>query len=448
MESINTFEQKFNISRLLKFSIPSIIMMFVLSMYQCVDGLFVSNFVNTNAIGAINIVYPFIFIGLGISLMLGTGGSALIGKALGESDKDKANSLFTFLIFVSLLFSVITGIIGTIFIDELVVFLGATDIYFDMAKTYLQTHFYFISFYYLQNIFQILFITASKPKIGLVTTVLAGVTNIVLDYLFIVVFKLGILGASIATGLSFLIPSITGIVYFLLNKKSLIRFSNFKIDLKSLWNVIVNGSSEMLANIANSVTTFLFNYQFYKYYLDTGVDSITIVLYFQFFVSSIMYGFASGIAPIISYKFGKQEKEAIISIKRRSIVIISLLSIISFIASILLISPVALLFSGCSVEVYNLTISNFIYFALSLLFMGISIFASSYFTALNDGVSSLIISTLRTLVFLSISLIVLPELFNEFGLWFATSFAELLGAIVSIVFVVVKKIKFKPISEQ
>ena len=204
----------------------------------------------------------------------------------------------------------------------------------------------------------------------------------------------------------------------------------------------------MLANIANSVTTFLFNYQFYKYYSHVGVDSITIVLYFQFFVSSIMYGFASGIAPIISYKFGKKEKEEIVAIKRRSIIIISFLSIISFISSMLLISPVSVLFSGGSTEVYDLTVNNFIYFALSLLFMGISIFASSYFTALNDGVSSLIISTLRTLVFLSLSLIVLPELFNEFGLWFATAFAELLGAVVSILYIVIKKINFKPIAQQ
>ena len=259
MKNVNVFKHKFNISRLLKFSIPSIIMMFVLSMYQCIDSLFVSNFVSTNAIGVINIVYPFIFIGLGISLMLGTGGSALIGKALSEGNNDKTYSLFTFLIFVSLVFSIVTGIIGSIFIDKLVVFLGVTDIFFNMAKSYLQIHFFFIAFYYLQNIFQTLFITASKPKIGLITTVLAGVLIIVLDYLFIVVFIFGIEGAAFATGISYLIPSITTIVYFLLNKKSLIKFSKFKLDFKSLRKVIVNGSSEMLSKVANLVTTFLLN---------------------------------------------------------------------------------------------------------------------------------------------------------------------------------------------
>ena len=226
MESVNVFEQKFNISRLLKFSFPSIIMMFILSMYQCVDGLFVSNFVDTNGLGAINIVYPFIFIGLGVSLMLGSGGSALIGKALGEGRKERANSIFTFVVFVSVLFAILTGILGTLFIDELVIFLGADEVYFEMAKTYLQTHFFFIVFYYLQNIFQTLFITASKPKIGLITTILAGITNILLDYLFIVVFQLGILGAALATGLSYLIPAATGVIYFSLNKKALIKFSS------------------------------------------------------------------------------------------------------------------------------------------------------------------------------------------------------------------------------
>lgn len=448
MENVNFFEQKFNIPRILKFSLPSIVMMFILSMYQCVDGLFVSNFVDTNGLGAINIVYPFIFIGLGVSLMLGSGASALIGKVLGEGSREKANSIFSFVIFVSIAFAVLTGFLGTVFIDELVIFLGADEVYFDMAKTYLQTHFYFIVFYYLQNIFQILFITSSKPKIGLITTVLAGVINIALDYLFIVVLEFGIVGAALATGISYLIPAITGIVYFLFSKKSLFKFSSFKIDFKTLWNVMVNGSSEMLSNIANSVTTFLFNYQFYKYYLDTGVDSITIVLYFQFFVSSIMYGFASGIAPIFSYKFGKQQLNEILSLKKRSILIICLLSLLSFIVSILLISPISLLFSGGSIEVYKLTIDNFIYFAFSLLFMGISIFASSYFTALNDGVSSLIISTLRTFVFLSVALIVLPLLFNEVGLWSATAVAELLGALLSVGFIIIKKIDFKTLEEK
>ena len=164
MENVNFFEQKFNIPRLLKFSLPSIVMMFILSMYQCVDGLFVSNFVDTNGLGAINIVYPFIFIGLGVSLMLGSGASALIGKVLGEGSREKANSIFSFVIFVSIAFAVLTGFLGTVFIDELVIFLGADEVYFDMAKTYLQTHFYFIVFYYLQNIFQILFITSSNSN--------------------------------------------------------------------------------------------------------------------------------------------------------------------------------------------------------------------------------------------------------------------------------------------
>ena len=447
MSANNVFEQKFNTATLFKFSLPNIIMMFVLSMYQCVDGLFVSNFVDTNGLGAINIVYPFIFIGLGISLMLGSGGSALIGKALGESNKEKANSTFTFLTVVSLTISLFTGILGSIFIDEIVIFLGATDAYFEMGRQYLQIHFYFIAFYYLQNIFQTFFVTASKPKIGLITTIFAGITNIVLDYLFIVVLSYGIAGAALATGISYLIPTITGLIYFSFSKKSLIKFSKFKIDFKELWLTCVNGSSEMLSNLACSVTTFIYNYQFYKFYSDIGVDSITIVLYFQFFVSSMMYGFASGVAPIISYKFGQKDETQIKIIKRRSFTLILILGLIGFILSCILIKPVTKLFAGGSLDVFNLTVDNFSLFAFSLLFMGVSIFSSSYFTAINDGVSSLIISTLRTLVLLSVCLIVLPLLFDEVGLWISTSVAEMLSAVLSICFILIKKITFKPVVE-
>ena len=448
MSANNVFEQKFNTAKLLKFSFPSIIMMLVLSMYQCVDGLFVSNYVDTNGLGAINIVYPFIFVGLGISLMLGSGGSALIGKALGEGKKENANSIFTFLIFVALTIAILTGIVGSVFIDEIVVFLGATDAYFDMGKQYLQIHFYFIVFYYLQNIFQTFFVTASKPKIGLVTTIFSGIVNIFLDYLFIAIFKFGIKGAALATGISYLIPTVTGLIYFSLNKNALLKFSKFEINLKELWHTCVNGSSEMLSNIACSVTTFIYNYQFYKFYSDTGVDSITIVLYFQFFVSSMMYGFASGIAPIISYKFGQQDDLQIRIIKRRSLVLISILGIIGFGLSCILINPVAKLFAGGSIEVFNLTVENFSLFAFSLLFMGISIFSSSYFTAINDGVTSLIISTLRTLVFLSVCLVLLPLIFDSIGLWVSTSVAEFLAVTLSICLILVKKVRFQPLVDR
>lgn len=434
----NTFEQKFNIRKLFKFSIPSILMMMVLSLYQCVDGLFVSNFVDTNGLGAINIVYPLIFLGLGISLMVSTGGSALIGKALGEKKYKEANSIFSFLTVMSLCVAFFTGIVGTIFIDEILVFLGATGNYYEMAKIYLQIHFIFIGFYYLQNMFQIFFVTAGKPKLGFITVLLGGITNILLDYLLIVVFGFGIEGAAIATGISYLIPSIVGIYCFIFDKKSLLKFSKFHKNMYLLWKTIVNGSSEMLSNIANSVTTFLFNYQFFKYYSYIGVDSITIVLYFQFLVSSMMFGFSTGVAPVISFKLGEGNIEEVKDIKNSSCKIFVTLSVICFILSLIIIYPITHVFSGGNIEVYNLTVDNYIYFSFSLLFMGISIFASSYFTAIGDGVRSLIISTLRTLVFLSCSLIVLPLIFNEIGLWIATSVAELLGAFVSILFIYFK----------
>lgn len=435
----NPFNQKFNIAKLVKFSMPSIFMMLILSLYQCVDGLFVSNCVDTNGIGAINIVYPYIFIGLGIALMIGTGGSALIGKALGEKKVKEANSIFTFIVLFSLFIAVLMGVLGTIFIEKILIFLGATGNYYEMGRSYLQIHFYFIGFYFLQNMFQIFFVTAGRPKFGFIITLLGGITNIVLDYLFLVVFNLGIEGAGIATGISFLIPSFSGIYCFAFSKKSLLKFSRFEINFSKLWKTITNGSSEMLSNIANSVTTFLFNYQFFKFFSYTGVDSITIVLYFQFLVSSMMFGFSTGVSPVISYKYGEGNVEELKQIKKNSFIIFGSLSFICFIASLIIVYPVANIFSGGDIAVYNMTVDNYKYFSFSLLFMGISIFASSYFTAVGDGVTSLIISTLRTLVFLSCSLIVLPLIFAESSLWFATSLAELLGAIVSLAFIVYKK---------
>lgn len=440
---VNTFDQKFNISKIIKFSIPSILMMMILSLYQCVDGLFVSNFVDTNGLGAINIVYPFIFIGLGIALMIGTGGSAIIGKALGEKKNKEANSIFSFLVLFAILIAVFTGVFGTIFIDNILLFLGATGNYYEMAKIYLQIHFIFIGFYYLQNMFQIFFVTTGKPKLGFITVLLGGITNIFLDFLFIVVFKFGIEGAAIATGLSYLIPSLFGLYCFIFDKKSLLKFTKFNISFKILWKTILNGSSEMLSNIANSVTTFLFNYQFFRYYSYIGVDSITIVLYFQFLVSSMIFGFSTGVAPVISYKLGVGNIEELKDIKKDSIKIFCSLSVICFILSLITIYPVAKIFSGGSSAVYNLTVNNYIYFSFSLMFMGISIFASSYFTAIGEGISSLIISTLRTLVFLSCSILVLPLIFSETGLWIATSVAELLGAIIAIWFIFLKDKKSK-----
>ena len=443
MDNNILFDQKFNILSLMKFSLPSIIVMLILSMYQFVDGFFVSNFIDTSALGAINIVYPVILIGSGISLMIGSCGSILIAKTLGEGNKEKANSIFSFLIFISILLAVFIGVVGTCFIDELVTFLGATDVYFEMAKSYLQIHFYFIVYFYLQNIFQILFVTASKPRIGLITMIIAGILNIILNYVFIVVLNLGTEGAALSSGISFLVPAVTGIMYFSISKNPLFRFSSFKFHFKILLDVILNSSSELLGNIANAITTLIFNYQFYKFYQNVGVDSITIVLYFQFFVSSLMYGFSSGIIPIISYKYGKRQAREIQSLKRKGLLIVLILGGLSFILSLLLISPVAKMLSGGSQEVYDLTVANFGYFSFSLLFMGISIYASSYFTAIHDDMSSLRISVLRTFVFLIASLFILPLIFDEIGLWGATAVAEFLGAIVSLGYLLFKKLYIK-----
>lgn len=435
----NTFEKKITAKMLLQFSLPSIIMMMFFSLYTIIDGMFVSIFVGSDALGAINIVYPIIALCLGISVMVASGGSAIIGKKLGEKKDIEAKSIFTFLIVVEIIIALIIMAVCLIFIDDLIRFLGATDKHMVYAKPYITIMLYFIPFSFLQNAFQVLFVTAGKPKFGLAVITIAGIANILFDYIFIVVLNMGILGAGLGTSLSWLIPSITGLCLFFFNRKGILSITKFKPNFKVLGKACINGSSEMVTNLANAVTTFLFNIVCLKYYQEAGVSAITIVLYFQFLITAIFFGYSQGIGPIISYKYGQKNYKELKSIFKTSIITCIIVGIICFGSSLGLIYPVAHLFSKDDVEVYNLVVNNYIYYSPGILVLGISIFASSFFTALNDGKVSAIISFLRTLVLLSAAIIVMPMLCQEIGIWIATPIAEVLALAVSCYFLVKKR---------
>lgn len=429
---INQFSNKFNFNMIIKFTLPSIIMMMFFSLYTIIDGIFVSNYVGTIALGALNIIYPFQCLCIGLAIMVAAGGSAIVAKNLGENEMDKAKSLFTMFIFLEVIISIIVLVLGLIFQNKIIDLLGSSELQRPYALSYYRIYLSFLPFIFLQNAFQTLFVTAGKPKLGLFLIFIAGITNIVLDYIFLSVVHMSIEGAALGTVIACMIPSIVGMVYFTFNRKGILYFVKFKFDFKNIRNALINGSSEMVTNLANAITTFLFNMQCMKFYGEDGVAAITIVLYFQFLFTAVFFGYSTGIAPVMSYKYGNDNKKELRYIYSRSLLIVLIISIIGFSSSFFLIYPVTSLFSSSGSNVYNIVISNFKYYSLALLVFGTSIFASSYFTSLGNGVVSLVISFSRTILFLTISLIVLPLIFNEIGVWISVPVAEAIGVIVSV----------------
>lgn len=439
----NVLAKNYNVFGLFKFALPSIVMMMFLSLYTIIDGLFVSNFVSTTALGAVNIVFPVMSLGLGISIMISSGGSAIIAKKMGEGKDHEAREIFSFLVLMEIVFSVVLSIIGNIFINPMVSALGATEAQFDLAKLYIRIYMCFMPFAFLQNTFQVLFVAAGKPKLGLAVTMVAGVLNIFLDYLFMVVFKIGIAGAALGTVLAYLVPATVGLLYFFINKKGTLYFVKPKIKWNILGKSCINGSSEMLTNLASAITTIIFNYQCLKFYGEDGVAAITIVLYFQFIFSAVFFGLSQGVAPIVSYQYGSQNIPQLKKVFRYCIMTVGVLSIVTLGFSLALIRPISSLFCGGNQNVYQIILDDFGWYSLSLLLMGTAIYASSFFTSLGDGITSSIISFLRTLVFLVLALIFVPMIMGKTGVWFSVTIAEGLGLITAIFFLILKRKKYK-----
>lgn len=438
----NSLSKKFTFPSMLAFTLPNVVMMLFLSMYTIVDGMFVSRFVGTTALSSVNMVYPVISAGMAIAIMLSTGGSAIIAIRLGEGKIQTARENFTFLVLVEVILGILSGTLGLLFVNPLLSVLGTTAAQFEMCKTYISTLFIFAPFFFLQTAFQTFFVTSGRPGLGLTVTVLAGLTNMALDYVFIVPLNMGVAGAALATGIGYSIPAVTGIVYFLLAGKNSLHFTKPKFDGYVLWHSCTNGSSEMVSNLANAVTTFLFNLIFLKYYGEDGVASITIVLYFQFVFSAIYFGYASGIAPVISFKYGHGEHRQLKSIIKNSLFLILAGSVITFILSFGVMKAALPLFTGTETDVYRITMDGFRYYAPGFLFMGVSIFASAMFTAFSDGLVSAVISFARTFVFLAGAILLLPLFIGKTGLWLAVPIAEILGFFISVFFLVRKRKKY------
>lgn len=432
----------FTYSKLLRFVFPSIIMMVFTSIYGVVDGLFVSNFAGKTAFASINLVMPFVMILGGIGFMIGTGGTALVSKVLGEGKKEKANEIFTMMIIFTLLLGALLSVIGVISMPWVAKFLGATEEMMADCVLYGRIVTGFTVAFMLQNVFQSFLIAAEKPKLGLLATVLAGITNMALDAIFIIVFKWGVAGAAIATGLSQCVGGIFPLIYFSKKNSSLLRLTKTKLEIKSILNACGNGSSELMSNISSSVVSMIYNFQLMKYVGEDGVSAYGVLMYVQFIFVAIYIGYAIGCAPITGYHFGARNHNELKNMLRKSSFLSAVSGVVLTILAIVLSSPLAKLFVGYDKELYELTRHAFRLFAYSFLLAGFNIFTSSFFTALNNGAVSAAISFMRTLIFQTSSVLILPIFLGVDGIWWAITVAEVFAFILSLIFLFAKRKKY------
>lgn len=432
----------FSYSKLLRFTLPSICMMVFTSIYGVVDGLFVSNFAGKTPFAAVNLVMPFIMILGGMGFMIGTGGTALVSKLMGEGKKDEANSTFSMMVLFTLLLGIVLSAVGFLTMRPVSYFLGATDAMIDDCVLYGRIVTGFTFAFMLQNVFQSFFIAAEKPRLGLIVTVAAGVTNMVLDALFIAVFNWGVAGAAIATGLSQCVGGVLPLIYFLRPNDSLLRMRPTFLRLRPILQACGNGSSELMSNISSSLVGMLYNFQLMHLIGEDGVSAYGVLMYVQFIFVAIFIGYSIGCAPVVSFHFGAQNHSELKSLLCKSTLLMASGGILLTIAARLLAAPLARLFVGYDAGLFELTSHAFRLFSWSFLLAGFNIFVSGFFTALNNGAISAAISFLRTLVFQTSSVLILPLLLDVDGIWWAITVAEIFAFLISLMFLYLKRNKY------
>ncbi len=434
----------FSYKSLIKFTVPSIIMMIVTSIYGVIDGLFVSNFVGANAFSSLNLVMPFVMIFSSFSFMLGTGGCALVAKFLGEEKKAKANEVFTMIIATLIMASLVFMAFGIAFIKPISIMLGATTELLADCITYGTILLIALPGFMLQTTFQNFAVVADKPNMGLKLSILSGITNIVLDFVFIVVFNWGIAGAALATGFSQVLGGVIPLIYFISKKNnSRLKLVKFKWDFKSLVSSSVNGSSEMMTNISMSLINMLYNIQLMRLLGANGVSAYGIIMYISFVFTGVFIGYTIGAMPIISFHYGAENKGELQSLLKKSLVLIfSAAAALTIIAELL--SPqLAAIFVGYDAQLLELSTKALRLYSLSYLISGINIFASAFFTALNNGFVSALISFLRTFLFQAVMIMVLPYILDIDGIWLAVLFAEIMCLFVAAVLFKLNRKKYE-----
>ncbi len=442
MKQSIALSDKFNYRRLMRFTAPSIIMMVFTSVYGVVDGFFVSNFVGKTPFTAVNFIMPFLMILGSIGFMFGTGGSALIAKAFGEGETEKANRIFSLIIYTSAACGVILAVLGIIFIRPFAAALGAEGSMLDDCVIYGRIILSALPAYILQFEFQCLFSTAGKPTLGLVVTVAAGVSNMVLDALLVAVFPFGLVGAAAATAISQCVGGIIPIFYFACKNGSDLRLGKTHLDTRALGQTTLNGSSELMSNISMSIVSMLYNTQLLKYAGQDGVAAYGVLMYVSMIFQAVFIGYSTGTAPVIGYRYGAQNHKELKDLLKKSIIIIGIFAFIMFAAAQILAKPLSVLFVGYDDGLLKITVRAFAIFAFSFLFSGFAIFGSSFFTALNNGPVSAAISFLRTLVFQISAVLIFPLIWGVDGIWFSIVAAELMAVAVTLLFLKINRKKY------
>lgn len=429
----------FTYKKLLRFTFPSIIMMIFTSIYGVVDGVFVSNFVGKTPFAAVNFIMPFLMILGAVGFMFGTGGSALIAKTMGENKLKKANELFSLFVYVSFVLGIVIAGFSFFLIRPIAQLMGAKGILLDQCVLYGRIVILAVPGFILQMEFQSFFITAEKPNLGLYVTIISGVANMILDALFMAVFHWGLAGAAAATALSQTLGGVIPLLYFSRKNTSLLRLCKTRFDGKALWKACINGSSELMSNMSMSLVSMLYNIQLIKYAGENGVAAYGVLMYVNMIFLAIFIGYSIGTAPVISYHYGAQNHSELKSLLKKSFRILILASLSMLALSELLARPLSQIFVSYDADLLDLTVRGFGIYSFSFLFAGINIFASSFFTALNNGLISALISFLRTLVFQVASVLLLPLILGIDGIWISIVVAELIARGVSLAFIMKKR---------
>ena len=434
----------FTYKKLIRFTMPSIFMMIFTSIYGVVDGFFVSNFAGKTPFAAVNLIMPFLMILSTAGMMFGTGGTALVAKTFGEGNSKRANELFSLLTYTSFILGVFLSAAGIALLRPVSIFFGAEGKLLDDCILYGRIFLLGIPFYILQLFFQSFFVTAEKPQLGLAVTVSAGLTNMILDAVLVPFLPQGykLAGAAFASAMSQVVGGGIPLFYFFRKNSSILRLGKCRFDGRAILKACTNGASEFMSNISMSIVSILYNFQLLHYAGENGVAAYGVLMYVSMIFSAAFVGYSIGTAPVTSYNYGAGRRSELKGILRKSLRIIMVFAILMVVLAEVLAQPLSHLYVGYDAELMELTVSGFRIFSLSFLFMGFAIFGSGFFTALNDGLTSALISFLRTMVFQIAAVLILPLLFGITGVWISIVVAELMAVILTFAFLKLKQKKY------
>jgi len=436
--------EHFDYKKLLRFVFPSIAMMVFGSVYGIVDGLFVSNLVGKTPFAALNLIYPFIAVLSALGFMIGAGGNAIVSKTLGEGKKEKANEYFSMLIYISLVIGIVIAAIGIATVRPVSVLLGAEgEEMIENCTIYGAIIFAGIPFFMLQNAFSIFFITAERPQYGFYTTVAAGCGNMFLDWLFMAVFRWGIAGAALATIASQFIGAIIPVIYFAgKHNSSLLRLGKGPFVWSVFWKTCTNGSSEFVSNVSGNIVAMLYNLQLMRFAGENGVAAYGVLMYANWIFVATLFGYVTGASPIIGYHYGAQNHDELKNLFKKSMVLMGFGGVALAGLTLLLADTLSGIFVGYDPVLFELTKRSVIISAAAFIFIGINIFGSGFFTALNNGLISAVISFLRTVVFQVAAVMILPEIWEIDGIWWSMVVAEVLAFVLTVFLLIRKKDKY------